>query len=382
MNRQAFMVVGLAAMCAGTFIASAQDESTAPPRRIPEVHFAQIDPPVVAQKDIGIHCVTSNSVTVEKPLECAGFIWYQGRLLIISDRHEHVIFTSAIDIDTLKIAAPLPHVVVPNEQYLLQDGESITLREHKDGSTYAYVMCSLSNDRGEQSLPMRRHFARMKVNMINGQFVAERARVINASSIRESLHKHFDQLGIKPYRTYYEAFTGPEKNTYRWGNIEGITFTPDGKSLVCGLRNPLAGSKAMIAVLQGIDEAFEAEDASLIKVTDLFPIDLGDRGVSDLSWDPVTRGYLIAAAKSNGPKLDKDQPFPPNTLDSALFWWSGSKKEKPRLFAVAPDMKLEAICRLGSSRFIAVGADEGDESEGRLARQSTLTILDFTGFER
>ena len=86
-----------------------------------------------------------------------------------------------------------------------------------------------------------------------------------------------------------------------------------------------------------------------------------------------------AAAKSNGPKLDKDQPFPPNTLDSALFWWSGRKKDRPMLFATVPDMKIEAICRLGTSRFIAIGSDEGDVSEGREQRQSVLTILEFTG---
>jgi hypothetical protein len=42
-------------------------------------------------------------------------------------------------------------------------------------------------------------------------------------------------------------------------------------------------------------------------------------------------------------------------------------------------MKLEAICRLGNTNFIAIGSDEGDVSEGREQRQSVLTILYFTG---
>ena len=42
-------------------------------------------------------------------------------------------------------------------------------------------------------------------------------------------------------------------------------------------------------------------------------------------------------------------------------------------------MKIEAICRLGDTGFIAVGSDEGDVSEGREQRQSVLTILYFTG---
>ena len=63
---------------------------------------------------------------------------------------------------------------------------------------------------------------------------------------------------------------------------------------------------------------------------------------------------------------------------------SSSSREIPDLVVlsvpeIAPDMKIEAICRLGSSRFIAICSDEGDVSEGREQRQSVLTILDFRG---
>jgi len=48
-----------------------------------------------------------------------------------------------------------------------------------------------------------------------------------------------------------------------------------------------------------------------------------------------------------------------------------------------PDLKIEAICRLGTTAFIAVGSDEGDVSEGRVQQQqSILTILAFTGITR
>ena len=42
-------------------------------------------------------------------------------------------------------------------------------------------------------------------------------------------------------------------------------------------------------------------------------------------------------------------------------------------------MKIEAITRLGESRYIAIASDEGDVSEGRPERQSVLTIMEFTG---
>jgi hypothetical protein len=40
------------------------------------------------------------------------------------------------------------------------------------------------------------------------------------------------------------------------------------------------------------------------------------------------------------------------------------------------------VCRLGTSRYIVLGSDEGDVSEGRTARQSILTVLEFTGIQR
>jgi hypothetical protein len=44
-------------------------------------------------------------------------------------------------------------------------------------------------------------------------------------------------------------------------------------------------------------------------------------------------------------------------------------------------MTVEAVCRLGPTRFIAVGTDEGDISEGRVQQQSVITIMYFTGID-
>lgn len=349
---------------------------------VTEIRFDVIDPPVVLQMDITQSHTTSNNAKIEKPIECGGMFFVDGRLLIVSDRHEHCVFASAVDLTSMKIEPPRPFIIVPNEQYLLQDGEAMTALPKGDGSFTAYVMTSLSNHRSEQPLPMRRHMARFTFPA-GDRFIPSRATVIDGTPIRETLSSHFDKLGIKPYRTYYEESTAEDKNTYRWANVEGMAFTPDGKNVLCGMRNPLTQGntgKAILFTLENIDEAFDAGDAQKAKVADLFTIDLGDRGVSDLCWDPMTKGYLIAAGKSNGLKVNKDQPFPPNTLDSALFWWSGRKSEKPILFATVPEMKIEAICRMGTSRFIAIGSDEGDESEGRSQRQSVITVMDFTGF--
>ena len=350
-------------------------------RPVTEIHFGVIEPPVVAQRDITVRAPTSNQQREEKPLECSGLAWMDGHLVVTSDRHGHILFTCPVDLKTASIGRPRAHVVIPNEQELLDDAEAVVLRQPAGGPRVLYVLCSLSNDNRELPLPKRRHMLRLELERVE-PFGAARRAVLDAGTVREALQGHFQAVGVRPYRTYHAAFPGPDKNTYRWGNVEGMAFTPDGSVLLCGMRNPLFGGRALLFAVRGVEEAFAAGDPRRMKVTDLFALDLAGRGVSDLCWDPRTKGYLIAAAKSNGPKRDKDQPFPPNTLDSALFWWSGRKSEKPVLFAKAPDMKIEAICRLGSSRFLAIGSDEGDVSEGREQRQTVVTLLEFPGVAR
>ncbi len=349
--------------------------------RVAEVYFGIVEPPVVAQRDITISAPVSSQQTEEKPLECSGMAWADGRLILASDRHGLALFTCPIDLRHMTIGMPTAHVVIGNEQELLDDAESLTVRVGRRGEPIVYVLCSLSNDPDELPLPKRRHMLRMALRDLDPARVA-RPVVLSAGKVRDLINEHFEAVGIEAYRTFHAEFSGGDKNTYRWGNVEGMCFMPDGRRVLLGMRNPLLGSHALMAVVEGVDEAFDARDPSRLRLVDLFAIDLGDRGVSDLAWDPLTKGYLISAGKSAGPKRSQDQAFPPNTLDSALFWWSGHKLDRPILFARFPDMKVEAVCRLGPTRFIAVGSDEGDVSEGRpQQQQSVITILYFTGVD-
>ncbi|QNN21948.1 hypothetical protein HED60_06580 [Planctomycetales bacterium ZRK34] len=340
------------------------------------VRFGVIEPPVVSQADITVRAAVSNQNPEVRPLECSGLDWCDGHLIMTSDRHGHVVFVSRIDEQTMTFSTPEPRVVIANEQQLLDDAEAIAMR-HLGSRCVAYVMCSMSNDKDGMPLPKRRHMLRFdftdptKIDTFNNI-------VINLTPVREMLRKQLAKAGVKPYLTYNAA---ARANTYRWANTEAIAVAPGTESLklLCGMRNPLHNDRAIMYVLAEVDEALDHRDAGAIQVVDLFSLDLGGRGVSGLNWDPVTRGYLIAAGKSNGPKLDENVAFPPNSLDCALFWWSGVKSEEPILFAKAPDMKIEAITRLGESRYIAIASDEGDVSEGRPERQSVLTIMEFTG---
>jgi hypothetical protein len=349
--------------------------------KVTEIRFGIIEPPVVAQSDITVRAPTSNQQIEPRPLECSGLEWIDGQLLVLSDRHDHMVFTCKLDLQKMAIGTPQPHVIIKNEQLLLRDAEALAVKRSPSGGHIVYVLCSLSNDRTELPLPKRRHMLRFQLTKIQ-PFTYRNQLVIDAGTLRDNINPYFEAAGTQPYRAFYSDFSGLDKNTYRWGNIEGMTFTPDGSALLCAMRNPLHNDKAILVVIKGLDESFMALNPKNLQINDIFTLDLASRGISDISWDPLTKGYIIAAAKSSGPKLSQDQPYPPNTLDCALFWWSGRKNENPVLFAECPDMKVEAICRLGPSPFIAIGSDEADLSEGRtLQQQSLLTIMYFTGIE-
>jgi len=349
--------------------------------RVAEIRFGVVEPPVVAQRDITVRAQVSNQQLDEKALECSGLAWIPGHLLIVSDRHNHLVFSCPLDLEHMTLGEPVPHLVVRNEQQLLEDAECITAIRNREGRLAVYLMCSLSNDPFEQPLPKRRHMLRFTLADTE-RLTPQQPVVLSAAVLREAVNESFQTAGIEPYRTFNPDSPGPDQNTYRWGNVEGMSFTPDGSALLLGMRNPLCGTSAILAAVKGVAEALDAADPGIMRVTDLFTLDLGGRGISDLCWDPLTKGYLIAAAQSSGPRLNKDQPFPPNTLDSALFWWSGRKAESAILFARLPDTKVEAVCRLGPTRFLAVGTDEGDVSENRIQQQqSIIMIVYFAGVE-
>jgi hypothetical protein len=280
----------------------------------------------------------------------------------------------------MAIGTPQPWPLIHNEQDLLNDVESLTVLKKND-NTLLYMMCSMSNAPNAQPLPQRRQLLWGNIKQI-APFNITDSTVLSVNTLRRQLDIYLKAIRAQPYYTYDASYPGEDKNTYRWGNVEGTTFTPDGQYVLCGMRNPLFDGAAIVFAVSGMPQEIDSSNRQHMKVVDLFLLDLEDRGVSDLAWDPVTQGYLITAGKSNGPRLNPDSPFPPNSLESALFWWSGHKKDAPILVARIPDMTIEAVCRLGSSRYIALGSDEGDISEGRTARQSILTVLEFTGIPK
>lgn len=353
----------------------------------PEIRYGSVDPPVIAQRDVTIRHPTSIHPRdpTPQPLECSGLTWFGSRLLLPSDRHGHVVFTMNVVVDDgeVSLELPKPQPIISREGLLLLDAECVTVRPasmqrgatgpSEEGAVTGYVFCSMSNDPTGARRPMREHAARIGLAP-DGSVDLGRVSVISLETVRSELTEHFAALGVQPY----EAFNSDRgENTARWGSIEGIAWAPSGEQLLCGMRNPLAGPDAIFFALESVDAAFDANDGSLLRIVDLFPLSLGGRGVSDLAWDPVTGGYLITAARSNGPRESPNQPYPLANVDAALFWWSGDKQDPPRLAARLPDMNIDAVCRVGETSLIALGSDEGDVSEERRGHQTAVTLMHF-----
>ncbi len=379
MTRTPVLWMAAAGMLAGVPEAGARAGGSAadPAARAATVRFGVIDPPVVAQRDVTVRARTSNHPQdpTPLPLECSGLVWAGGTLFATSDRHAHALFRMAVDPATAEIGTPELEVVIRNERNLLRDAEAVAARRGDDGVERLYVVTSLSHDADGGSDPGRHRWARVPVSA-EGEPLVAGVDLLDAGPLRRDIDRHLHALRVDPHT----AWSGEDnRNTDRWGNAEGLAFVPGSGVALLGMRNPLAGGDALVVALAGLDDAFDTGDPERLRVTDLFRLDLGGRGVSDLCWDPRTRGYLVAAGKSGGPR-DPD-PVVGGTVDrgvdleSALFWWSGTKDEPPAALLRIPDLSVDAVCRVGDSDLIALGSDEGDPSENRDGRQSLVTLV-------
>ncbi|BAM04789.1 hypothetical protein [Phycisphaera mikurensis] len=368
-----WLVAAFLAVPAG---AQAADPAGARPR----IWFGVLDPPVVAQRDVTIRARTSNHPLdpTPLPLECSGLAWAGGTLLAASDRHAHALFRVAVDPERAILGTPRPEPIILNERNLLRDVEALAARPGPGGVQRVYALTSMSHDFDGSTDLSRHRFARVPVSS-SGRPLANAAAVLDVSGLRREIDKHLHALRVGHYAAWSDQLGA---NTDRWGNVEGLAFEPGGGRALLGMRNPLAGRDALAVAVTGVDAAFDAGDATLLRVVDLFRLDLGGRGIADLCWDPVTRGYLVAAGLSGGTREPGSEAYPLVDFDYALFWWSGRKAEPPVAVLRAADLNIDAVCRVGDSDLIALASDEGDASENRDGRQSLLTLLHFDATKR
>ncbi|MFL5284543.1 MAG: DUF3616 domain-containing protein [Rhodopila sp.] len=118
----------------------------------------------------------------------------------------------------------------------------------------------------------------------------------------------------------------PKKDGF---NIEGMAATPDGKTLLIGMRNPTKGGKAQLFPIENAADLLKAGTASAT-LGRVLALDLEGRGIRDIAWSPANQEYLIIGGQAND-----DDPGP----GFAVFRWTGRDDAKPRPTGAFDDFK-------------------------------------------
>ena len=116
-------------------------------------------------------------------------------------------------------------------------------------------------------------------------------------------------------------------------NIEGLSLSSDGRSLLLGLRSPLVEGKALLIPLTnpvgalGLGESAPQPAA----LADPMLLDLGGLGFRSIEWDAAASRYLIAAGNAAGGKPLR------------LYTWSGKPEDSPQPVKTPSAQGAEAI---------------------------------------
>ena len=106
-------------------------------------------------------------------------------------------------------------------------------------------------------------------------------------------------------------------------NIEGLSFDAAKQNLLVGLRSPLAGSDAIIIVLENPRAVFEQDEKPRIS-DQLITLNLDGGGIRGICYDPHLGGFLIISRKLN--------------KSFKLWLWSGDADKRPKRIKI-PDIK-------------------------------------------
>ncbi len=128
-------------------------------------------------------------------------------------------------------------------------------------------------------------------------------------------------------------------------NIEGLTVSADGSTLLLGLRNPRPGGRAVLVPLRNA-LAVVSNEAKPDFGAPLF-LDLNGRGIRSIEYSPRHRRYLIAAGAHNSADI------------SAIYTWEGDESEPPVLARRLGGLNPEAIAPVPDTDQVWVFSDDG-----------------------
>lgn len=171
-----------------------------------------------------------------------------------------------------------------------------------------------------------------------------------------------EEPGLKRYGLQDAARRKPEAKGGL--NIEGLAATSDERLLI-GLRNPLAGHRAIVIPLENPAEVISGKRARFGAAIEL---DLSNNGVGRgvRSIELIDGRYFIVA----GP-TDKEGGF-------ALYQWSGNREDRPTPVAGVAfgDLHPEALIEMPGSRQMLLISDDGGKRCDKLSNGfRTITVL-------
>jgi hypothetical protein len=165
-----------------------------------------------------------------------------------------------------------------------------------------------------------------------------------------ALYDDLKKLGV------YDAYLPHDKKNERLApkkrgvNIEGLSATPDGKSVLIGFRNPQPGGKAIIVELQNpLDVVLHGKSPIFGKVSQL---SMKTRGVRSLEYHAKLGQYLIVAGSHESDKK------------SLFYLWSGNIDDAPVLakqidFEKYEDFNPKAISIYSDMDQFQIFSDDG-----------------------
>jgi hypothetical protein len=102
-------------------------------------------------------------------------------------------------------------------------------------------------------------------------------------------------------------------------NIEGMAATPDGKSILVGLRNPQRDGDALLFPVEDISALLDTPGAEA-HLGEIIALKLGARGIRDIAWSEVHNAYFIAAGQ-----VDDETPG----AGFAIYKWRANNDKRP-----------------------------------------------------
>ena len=274
-----------------------------------------------------------------------------GRVLVVEDEEQR-----AMNVMSVAPDGSLSENKVTSLQLTRSFGRKLNDLEglSADDKGFIYAITSHSSDSNGVRDPTREQLLRFRVNGNIAGDIADvanlRDELTNSTSLNAALTAHsnttvnFDEL-----------------------DIEGLAYDNRSRSLMLGLRAPMAGKLSVIVPISNTDAVFNDKAAPVFG--DPIFLDLNGGGIRSLYFDHVLQMFVIANEVYD--QVGKKQ--------AQIWTWTGNPTDKP-VQVVAPELDalenieaIDSITANGTIKMVFM-ADEGDIKKGVHAR---YVMLDY-----